>query len=71
MCSDAPDNEACEEAIKQLEQIDDDADAVGVKFVKTDDADFAAEYGIDQFPTIIYFEHKQPSIYDGKGRKNK
>ena len=23
------------------------------------------EYGIDTFPTIIYFEDKQPSIYDG------
>ena len=25
----------------------------------------AASYGIDTFPTIIYFEGKQPSIYDG------
>jgi len=59
------DCEACDEAIKQLEQIDDDADAVGVKFVKTDEQAFAAEYGIETFPTIIYFEGKQPSIYDG------
>jgi len=57
--------EACDEAIKQLEQIDDDADAVGVKFVKTDEKAFADEYGIENFPTIIYFEGKQPSIYDG------
>jgi len=60
-----PDNEACDEAIKQLEQIDDDTDAVGVKFVKSDDPLFAAEYGIEEFPAIIYFENKQPSIYDG------
>jgi len=59
------DSEACDEAIKQLEQIDDDADAVGVKFVKTDEADFAAEYGIESFPAILYFENKQPSVYDG------
>jgi len=59
------DCEACDEAIKQLEQIDDDADSVGVKFVKTDEAEFAAEYGIDSFPAILYFENKQPSIYDG------
>ena len=57
--------ETCDEAIKQLEQIDDDADAVGVKFVKTDEKAFADEYGIDAFPTILYFEGKQPSIYDG------
>merc|ERR1712088_530446 len=56
---------ACDEAIKQLEQIDDDADAVGVMFVKTNEADFAAEYGIDSFPAILYFENQQPSIYDG------
>ena len=62
---DTEDCEACDEAIKQLEQIDDDADAVGVKFVKTDEQAFAAEYGIETFPTIIYFEGKQPSIYDG------
>jgi len=61
----AADCEACDEAIKQLEQIDDDADAVGVKFVKTDEAEFAAEYGIETFPAILYFENKQPSIYDG------
>ena len=63
--ADTEDCEACDEAIKQLEQIDDDADAVGVKFVKTDEKAFAVEYGIETFPTIIYFEGKQPSIYDG------
>ena len=63
---DVADNEACDEAIKQLEQIDDDTEAVGVKFVKTDDPEFAAEFGIEEFPAILYFEDKQPSIYDGK-----
>ena len=63
---DVAENEACDEAIKQLEQIDDDAEAVGVKFVKTDDPEFAAEFGIEEFPAILYFEDKQPSIYDGK-----
>ena len=65
MITDTADCEACDEAIKQLEQIDDDADAVGVMFVKTDEAEFAAEYGIETFPAILYFENKQPSIYDG------
>ena len=57
--------EACDDAIKQLEQIDDDADAVGVKFVKTNEIEFANEFGIETFPTILYFENQQPSIYDG------
>ena len=63
--ADGPDCPACDEAIKQLEQIDDDTDAVGVKFVKTDDAEFASEFGISEFPAILYFEDKEPSIYDG------
>ncbi len=69
--SDGPDCPACDEAIKQLEQIDDDTDAVGVKFVKTDDAEFAAEFGIAEFPAILYFEDKEPSIYDGREEQQK
>ncbi len=34
---DAPNCDACEEALKHLEDIDDDADAVGVRMVKTED----------------------------------
>ena len=41
------------------------SDAVGVKFVKTNEADFAAEFGIENFPAILYFENQQPSIYNG------
>ena len=41
-------------------------DAVGVKFVKTDDKAFMRDLGINKFPTIIYFEKESPSIYEGK-----
>ena len=58
--------ERCAADIQALEQIDDDTDAVGVKFVKTDDAGFAKEVGVKQFPTIVYFEKGNPSIYEGK-----
>ena len=51
--------------MQALEQIDDDTDAVGVKFVKTDDSGFAKEVGVKQFPTIVYFEKGNPSIYEG------
>ena len=56
----------CAADIQALEQIDDDTDAVGVKFVKTDDASFAKEIGVKEFPTIVYFEKGSPSIYEGK-----
>ena len=64
--SDSDRCERCAADIQALEQIDDDTDAVGVKFVKTDDAGFAKEVGVKQFPTIVYFEKGNPSIYEGK-----
>ena len=54
---DLNDDKSSEEALKQLEQIDDDTEAVGVKFIKTNDAAFVELYGIDSFPTVIYFEN--------------
>ena len=52
--------------MQNLEDIDDDADAVGVRMLKTDDAAFAQEIGISEFPAIVYYEHGNPHIYDGK-----
>ncbi|TRY76604.1 hypothetical protein TCAL_03494 [Tigriopus californicus] len=57
--------EKCVEATNNLEGIDDDTDAVGVKFVKTDDATFIKEFGIVNFPAIVYFESGNPSLYEG------
>ena len=34
--------------------------------VQTDDKEFAEEYGVTEFPAVIYFEDEDPSIYDGK-----
>ena len=52
--------------MQNLEDIDDDADAVGVRMIKTDDAEFSQEIGITEFPAIVYYEHGNPHIYDGK-----
>ena len=62
---DAPNCDACEEALKHLEDIDDDADAVGVRMVKTEDKEFVKMYGIEEFPTVVYFEKDNPHIYNG------
>ena len=51
---------------QNLENIDDDLDAVGIAFVKTDDAEFAAEMGVKKYPSLVYFELGNPSLYDGK-----
>lgn len=62
--------EACTVALHELEQIDDDTDAIGVKFVKTDDLSFMKAFGVKDFPSIIYFEDETPSIYDGECQTN-
>ena len=64
--TDSADCPICDEALQNLEDIDDDADAVGVRMIKTDDAEFAQEIGITEFPAIVYYEHGNPHIYDGK-----
>ena len=40
--------------------------------VKTDDAEFAQFIGLTEFPSIVYYEHGNPHIYDGNifGREN-
>ena len=65
LIADAPNCELCEEALKHLEDIDDDADAVGVRMVMTDDKEFVKMYGIEEFPTVVYFEKDNPHIYNG------
>ena len=37
---DSPEEQDCQEALKQLEQIKDETDAIGIKFVKTMDKAF-------------------------------
>ena len=34
--------------------------------VKTDDTEFAQFIGLTEFPSIVYYEHGNPHIYDGK-----
>ena len=61
--------ELCDEVLEQLESIDDDAEAVGVRVIMTDDKEIAEEYGITKFPVVIYFENQDPSIYEGDPRE--
>ncbi|XP_072939363.1 uncharacterized protein hlk isoform X2 [Epargyreus clarus] len=49
----------------ELEKIDDDCDRHGIQFVKIDDKKAAKEFGIDDVPSIVYFEKQIPNVYDG------
>ncbi|XP_045120700.1 uncharacterized protein LOC123510033 isoform X18 [Portunus trituberculatus] len=53
------------EVLAELENIDDDCEQAGVPFVKIDNDAEAKEYGIDELPTLVYFENRIPSIYEG------
>lgn len=51
--------------LSELENIDDECDALGVAFVKIDNADEAKEYGIEKLPKLLYFEKGIPTVYEG------
>lgn len=36
-----------------------------LQVVKTQETQIAKEYGIEEFPMLIYFEKRMPSIYQG------
>ena len=66
----------CAESLVQLESIDDDAEAVGIRMVKTNDRDFFDRYGIaigeaadSDLPAVVYFERESqnPSFYRSEG----
>lgn len=51
--------------LEELENIDDECDALGITFVKIDNPEEAVEYGINKVPKLIYFEKGIPTIYEG------
>lgn len=51
--------------LAELEKIDDDCDRHGIQFVKIDDVKAAKDFGIDDVPSIVYFEKQIPNVYDG------
>ncbi|KFM78692.1 hypothetical protein X975_14267, partial [Stegodyphus mimosarum] len=54
------------DVLRELENIDDEADEQGMPFVRIDDKELAAEYGFDaDLPVLVYFEKKVPSVYQG------
>ncbi|KAF2367458.1 Thioredoxin domain [Trinorchestia longiramus] len=54
------------EILEELENIDDDCEQAGIPFIKMADAKEAKEYGIDELPTLVYFENRIPSIFEGE-----
>ncbi|KAH7644929.1 thioredoxin-like protein 1 [Dermatophagoides farinae] len=55
----------CKDILEELEKIDDDANKYGVEFVKNSERAASKKYGINQFPTLVYFRHGESTIYEG------
>ncbi|XP_064114210.1 uncharacterized protein LOC135220720 isoform X2 [Macrobrachium nipponense] len=55
----------CMQVLDELENIDDDTDRIGVKFVKTQDTKVAERYGVTSLPALLYFEHQVPTVFEG------
>ncbi|KFM83632.1 Hypothetical protein disulfide-isomerase, partial [Stegodyphus mimosarum] len=58
------DDEASSAILQELENIDDDADKLGIPFVKIDDPELAEAYGIRNLPTLVFFENQVPNFYE-------
>ncbi|XP_061377518.1 uncharacterized protein LOC116766670 isoform X7 [Danaus plexippus] len=59
------DCEQCSGILEELENIDDDCDRHGIKFVKTQDYSISESYGVTDFPVLVYFENNVPNVYEG------
>ncbi|KAJ6634226.1 hypothetical protein Bhyg_17314, partial [Pseudolycoriella hygida] len=62
---DADDCETCSKVLEELENIDDDCDRHGITFVKTKDFSVAEQYGVHDYPALVYFEGGIPNVFEG------
>ncbi|XP_076389661.1 hulk isoform X3 [Megachile rotundata] len=63
--ADSVDCEQCMGILEELENIDDDCDRHGITFVKTQDYKVAEDYGVTEFPVLVYFENQIPNVFEG------
>ncbi|XP_034934946.1 uncharacterized protein hlk isoform X3 [Chelonus insularis] len=56
----------CAGILEELENIDDDCDRHGITFVKTQDFKIAEDYGVTDFPVLVYFESQIPNVFEGE-----
>lgn len=62
---DTEDCEQCTKTLEELENIDDDCDRHGITFVKTKDFSVAEQFGVHDFPALVYFESSIPNVFEG------
>lgn len=47
-----------------MENIDDEADQLGIGFVKIHDSSLAEEYNLGELPKLVYYRHQIPIVYE-------
>ena len=55
----------CDDALDEIEGIDDDAEKFSVDFVKINDKRLAKTYGIKKFPSLSFFRDGEITIFKG------
>ncbi|XP_046461228.1 uncharacterized protein LOC124207693 isoform X8 [Daphnia pulex] len=60
-----PQDKKSEKVLRELENIDDEADQLGIAFVKIADEELAEEYSLSTMPTLVYYRNSIPVIYEG------
>ncbi|RZC33857.1 uncharacterized protein BDFB_002087 [Asbolus verrucosus] len=61
-----PECKKCSKVLLELENIDDEADQLGIGFVKINDETLAEEYNLEPLPALVYYRHQIPIIYEGE-----
>ncbi|XP_031337169.1 uncharacterized protein LOC116166353 isoform X3 [Photinus pyralis] len=61
-----PECKKCTKVLQELENIDDEADQLGIGFVKIHDENLAEEYNLGDLPALVYYRHQIPIIYEGE-----
>lgn len=64
--TDKPQCKKCAKALQELENIDDEADQLGIGFVKISDEELADEYNLGDLPKLVYYRHQIPIIYESQ-----
>ena len=53
-------------ALAALEKIDSNADKLGIAMVKINDLELVSEYGLSELPSLVYYRHSAPLVFDGE-----